>query len=150
MTDTSAVDAVLEISRREQRRCGCHDHAELDRGEQRFPERDLVAEHQHQAVPPSGAQLSQEVCDAIRGGRQFREGADRPGSVLFDDVQGRTIVAGGDGIEVVERPVEPLQGRPFEVPDGGVVVGPVLQDEIAGSEEHGAGTGYVHRPIRHR
>ena len=149
MTDASAVDAVLKVSGGEQRRRRCHDDAKLDRGEQRLPERHLVAEHQHQAVAASCAEAAQEVCDAIRCGRQFRERADRLRSILFDNVQGGTIVAGGDGIEVVERPVEVLLSRPFEPADGCVVVGPVLQKEIAAGEERGSGRGCVHRvPFR--
>ena len=112
MPDASAIDAVLKISSREQRRRRCHDDAKLDRGEQRLPERHFVAEHQQQAVAASCAEAAQEVCDAIRRRRQFREGPDRLRAVFFDNVQGGTIVAGGDGIEVVERPVEVLLSRP--------------------------------------
>ena len=147
MPDTPAVDAVLKVSGCEQRRRGCHDEAKLDRGEQRLPERHFVAEHQQQAVASSCAEVAQEVCDAIRCGRQFREGADRLGSVLFDNVQGGTVVAGRDRIEIVERPVEMLLNRPVEVADGCVVVGPVLQKEIAPGEERIGGPGCVHRSL---
>ena len=148
MTNTSAVDAVLKVGGREQRRRRRHDDAKLDRGEQRFPERHFVAEHQHQAVAPSCAEVAQEVGDAIRCRRQFRERADRLGAVLFDDVQGGTIVAGGDRIEVVERPVEVLLARPLELADGRVVIGPVLQNEIAAGEKRGSGAGVIHREPR--
>ncbi len=147
MTDPSAVNPVLKISGCEQRRRGCHDEAKLDRGEQRLPERHFVAEHQEQAVAPSCAAVAQEVGDAIRCGRQFREGADRLGSVLFDNVQGGTVVAVRDSVEIVERPVEMLVNRPFEVADGSVVVGPVLEKEIAPGEERIRGPGYVHRSL---
>ena len=147
MTDTPAVNAVLEIGSREQRRRRRHDDAQLDRGEQRFPERHFVAEHQHQAVAPSGAEAAQEVGDAIRAGRQLREGADRLGPVLFDNVQGGTIVAGRDRIEIVERPVEMLLNRPFEPANSCVVAGPVLQKEVAPGEESICGRGWVHRDL---
>jgi len=140
-----AAAAVLEVSGGEQCRRRYHDDAKLDRGEQRLPERHLVAEHQQQGIAPSGAEVAEEVCDAIRCGRQFREGADRLGSIFFDNVQCGTIVAGGDRIEIVQRPVEVLLNRPFEAADGCVVVGPVLQKEIAPGEECISGGGCVHR-----
>ena len=111
VTDTSAVDAVLKVSGCEQRRRRVYDDAELHRGEQRFPERDLVAEHQQQAVASSCAEIVQEVGDAIRAARQFRERANRLRSVLFDDVQrGRSLPA-GDRVEVVERPCFTMKSR---------------------------------------
>jgi hypothetical protein len=73
MTDTSAVYAVLKIGFGKERRRRRDDEAKLDRGEQRLPERHLVAEHQHQAVAASRAEVVQEICDAIRCGREVRE-----------------------------------------------------------------------------
>jgi len=135
VADVTTINAILEIGGREEGRGGGDDDTELDRGEERFPERDLVAEHQHQAVAPSRAHAAQVVRDTVRCCRQFREGADGLGSVLFDNVQGRTIVAGGDRIEVVERPVEVMECRPAKTVERFVIIGSVLQDEVATLQE---------------
>jgi hypothetical protein len=139
VTHPSAVDAVLQIGGREQRRRGDHHDAQLDRGQQRFPERHLVEEHQQEAVTLSGTPVVQEVRDAIRRGRELRERADGLRSILVDDVQGGAIVAVGDGVEVVERPVEPHLIRPPEPAHRGLVIGPVLEKEIAAGQERISG-----------
>jgi hypothetical protein len=79
--------------------------------------------------------------------RMLHERADSLGSVLLDDVKSWTTVGGRDPIEIVERPIEMALSRPFEVADGGVVVGPVLQQKIAPLEE-GGGASCRHRAFR--
>src|SRR4029079_14891513 len=115
VADASAVDAVLQICGRQQRRSRGHDETELDRVEQRFPESDFVTEHQQQAVALPGTKAGQEIGNAIRCDRELREGTDGLSSVLLDEMKGWTGVIGRDDIEVVERPVEMLLSRPFEL-----------------------------------
>jgi hypothetical protein len=79
------------------------------------PRRRLAAEESSQPGP-SGPTSSRTIRCA------------RP--ILVHDVKRRRVVAGSDRIEVVERPVEVLELRPGELPDGRFVVGAVAQAEI--------------------
>src|SRR5207253_6846483 len=55
--------------------------------------------------------------------------------VLLEHPESGAVVAGGHRVEPVERPVEAPQFGPTELPVGGLVVGPQLQQEVAGPEE---------------
>ena len=63
--DLAAVDAVIEVFRREQRGGGDHDRAELDGGQHGLPQRHFVAKHDQDALTALDALLAQPVGDAV-------------------------------------------------------------------------------------
>ena len=127
----------MQIVAREQAGGGDHDCAELDRCEHRLPQRDLIAEHQQHAIVALHALRAQPVRDLVRacGERRKRE------AVLFarllDDPQSNVVVAGRQGVEVIERPIEFAQLRQAEVAAHRSIVGPVGEQEVARLQEIG-------------
>jgi len=112
MAHVSAIHAILQVRGGQQRRRWRDDNAEFDGREQDFPECDLVAEHQHQAVAACRTERRQVVGDAIRIGGELREGSDVLRAVLVDDVERGTFVGRGYPVEVIECPVELRQHGP--------------------------------------
>ena len=133
--DAAAVDPILDVVRRQQRRGRADDRAELDEREHRLPQRDLVAQHEQHAVVSPDALFAKEVGHLVRPDRQAGEGTYLLGPVLVHDVKRLLLVTAGDGVEVVERPVEFLELRPPELANGRVVVGSMEQAEIARVDE---------------
>ncbi len=87
----------------------------------------------------------------MRPSAHRREGGDELASVLADDMQRRPLVAGGEAVEMVERPVEMPEHGPAEVAHGRRAILAMPQQEVACREKivdgrHGCST----PPDRHR
>ncbi len=123
MPGAAAGDPVDEV-RRPDRRRGRHDHrTQLHDRQHGLPQLDLVAEHQHDRVTLADAAGGQPGRQAIRGTGHLGEGALCRGPVLLHEHQRRAVVAAGDRVEPVHRPVEPLaQLGPVELGHGTEVI----------------------------
>ena len=131
----AACEAVGEVGAGQQQRRRDHHHAELDRREHGFPQRHLVAQHQQHPVARLGAEARQEARDLGRAPRELGIAQLRLGTGLLDDVQCRRVVVGGDRVEPVGRPVEALERGPCERGAGGIEVGAVREQQVAGGAE---------------
>ncbi|MCY1350237.1 hypothetical protein D9M69_364650 [compost metagenome] len=138
VANLAALDAVAQVVGGQQGGGGDHHGAELEGRQHGFPQRDMVAEHQQDALATAHAQLAQVVGDAVGAFGQLGEAVALLAAVLLDDPQRRCLVAPGQRIEVVQRPVELAQLRPAEVARGGGVVAAVGQQEVAGGQEGAA------------
>ncbi len=130
MAGPAALDAVGEVGGAQQRGGGDDDGAQLHRGERGLPQLGLVAEHDDDPVPGPYALGAQPVRDPPGAVAQRVEGEPGLGAVLFHDPQGGPLVAHGDPVEPVERPVEFLGAGPGESRAGGRVVLPVPEQKI--------------------
>ncbi len=128
--DPAAVDAVAQVGGAEQGGGRDDDRAQLHRGERGLPQLHLVAEHHEDAVLGAHAPLAQAVGHAVGAGGHLGEGDLDLAAVLLDDVQGGAVVAVGDDVEPVQRPVEVIGTGPPEPLVGGGVVLAVFQQEV--------------------
>ena len=135
VADAAALEAVPQVVGGEERG-GRDDHrAELHAGEHHLPQRRHVAEHQEHGVAAPDALGTEEVRGLARAPGELGEGQLDLASALVDDPQGGAVVAPRHLVEVVERPVEPVEPRPPEVPARRVVVGSMGEQEVARFEE---------------
>ena len=58
-------------------------------------------------------------------------------AVFIDEPQTRAVVAARHRVEIIERPVEPIELRPCKVTDGDGIVFPMPQQKIASRDEGG-------------
>lgn len=146
MPGAPALDPVPQIGRAQQRGRGDDDRPQLHRGQRGHPQFLLVAEHDDDAVPGPYSLGAQPVGDLV--GAQGHLGVRERdlAAVLLDDVQRGGVVALGDDVEPVERPVEPLGARPGEPLAGRRVVLPVLQQEVPCGPELLRGATCIHVP----
>jgi hypothetical protein len=84
------------------------DRPQLHDRQHRFPQLDLIAQHDHDAIAGRDAAGDQRRGEPIGAGGQLGEGVGAIAPVRPDDAQRRSRVAGRDGVEPVERPVEPV------------------------------------------
>ena len=147
--DLASRDAVDEVGRLQQRRRRDDHRPELHRGQDDFPQRRHVAEHQQHPVPAPDPEAAQPVGHLPRPGRQLGKGQADVVPVVADDPQrGPVRVLGGDHVEPVERPVELVKLGPGELPPGGFVVVPVAKQQVPRGPEGGRRCGRVgHLPI---
>jgi len=140
--DGTALEAVGQIVGADQRGGG-HDHrAQLHARQHGFPQRHLVGQQQHHAVPARHAQPAQPVGHLRRALGHAREAELVLAAVLVDDPQRGCVVAAGQRVEVIERPVEFIELGPAEIAVGGRVVLAMPEQEIARGQEGGhAGAG---------
>ena len=131
----AALQAVAQVVGRQQRRRRDHDHPHLDGRQHEVPERHLVAEHHQQPVAAPHPDRAHEVGHPVGALRHLGEGQARLRAVFLDHPEGRARVAGGHGVEVVQRPVEVRQRGPAEVAVGRLVIVAVPEQEIARLEE---------------
>ena len=135
-----AVEQVVAGQQRGRR----HDHrAELHRRQHRLPQRHDVAQHQQHAVAAAHAKRTEVVGDPVRARRHLGERHLDLAAALVDLPQRRPLVAAGDRVEVIERPVEAFEHRPGEVAIGGGVVLAPFEQEIAGGMEGREGHGFA-------
>jgi hypothetical protein len=127
----TAIDPVLEIGCGQQAARRADDGTELHRREQRFPQRNFVAEHEQDAVASPHTALAEEVGELIRACRHLRKRPHALSSALIDEMQCGLVVPGRDCVEVVERPVEVVERRPSELPNRRVAVEAVAEQEVA-------------------
>ncbi|EGJ73920.1 putative acetyl-CoA synthetase [Streptomyces sp. Tu6071] len=139
----AALDAVAQVEGAEERGRRDDDGAQLHRGEHEFPQLGLVAEHEEDAVARGDAEAAQPVRGARGAQGQFGEGQFQARAVLLDDVERGALVALGDPVEPVERPVEQLGAGPREAGVGRRVVLAVAEEEVAGGAEGGGRGGFA-------
>jgi hypothetical protein len=139
------LDPGLQVGRAEQRRGGDQHGAQLHRGEDGLPQLHLVAEHQQQAVAAGHPEPPQPVGHPVGPRGQLGEGQASLGTVLLDDPQRGRVVALGDRVEPVQRPVELVQLGPLEARVRRGVVRAVCQQEVSGRPETGGALGCRHR-----
>ncbi|MNP19727.1 hypothetical protein D3C76_1122680 [compost metagenome] len=135
MANLATFDTIGQVIASQQ--CGGRDDhgAKLEGGQHGFPQGDVVAKHQQDALATAHAKGTQVVGHLVGARGQLLEAVALLAAVFFDDPQGVGLVAFGHGIEVIQRPVEFTQLRPLEVPCGSGVVGTVGQQEITSFDE---------------
>src|SRR5699024_6720687 len=79
---------------------------ELDAGEHRLPQLDLVVQHDHDVVAALDPGPAEVVRDLVRPGRELGEGPLPLGTIGFDDPQSGTVIVLRDLVEPVEGEVE--------------------------------------------
>ena len=127
----AAADPILQVGGAERAGGGHDDRAEFGDGEHRLPQFDLVAEHEDHPIALADTELREPGGHQVGAGGHLVEGDLALGAVLLGDPQGGAIVAAGDRVEPVDRPVErPGDSRPGELPHRGVVVGHRLEQPI--------------------
>ena len=137
--DPPALYPIAQIVALEERRRGNHDCAEPDRGEHRFPQRHAVGQHDEESVALLEALRVEEARHLSRAARQLGE-RERPiAARIVDDAQRWRVVARGDHVEVVVRPVELLEGRPAELALRTRPVLPEAQQQVPQLEKAAAG-----------
>ena len=130
--DLPAGHPVHQVGRLQQRGRRDDHRAELHRGQDDFPQRHDVAEHQQHPVAPSDAEVAQPRGHLRRPGRQFRVRQRHVGPVVGQDPQRRKVgVLGRDHVEPVQCPVELVEHRPLEGTPRRVVVVPVMKQQVA-------------------
>ena len=135
MPGVSAVDPVAQVGGAQQRGGRNQHGAQLHHREDRLPQLLLVAQHDDQPVAPAYPVRAQPVRHLVRAPGQVGEGQPVLGTILLDDPQRRRVVALGNDVEPVQRPVELGQLGPAEVAVRGGVVLAGLQQEIPGRTE---------------
>src|SRR5215468_9145151 len=85
------------------------------------------------------ALLAQPVRNLVRPFGQRREREAVLLSRLLDDPKRRILLAGRDGVEIVDRPIELAQSRPAEVAACDGVVAATGEQEVARLQEFGCG-----------
>jgi hypothetical protein len=135
MLDVAAVEAVAQVIAHQQRGGRDHHRAQLDQAQHRLPQRALVGQHQQHAVAAPHALGAQPVGRLAGTLRQLGKAQLLLAPVLLDDPQGRRFVAPGHHVEVVQGPVEAIQGGPPETGVGGGVVLAVVLQKLAGLEK---------------
>ena len=131
MPHPPAHETVGKIVARQQRRRR-HDHrAELHRSQHAFPQRHHIAEHDQDAVAAAHAETAQRIGDLVRPLAQARERELYLSAVVVDEPQRRLRIVARHDIEIIERPVETIELRPFEIAVGGGVILAMAQQEIA-------------------
>jgi 8-oxo-dGTP pyrophosphatase MutT (NUDIX family) len=135
MPDTAAREAVEEIVAVQQsRRRNDHD-PELHRRQHAFPQRRHIAEHQQQAVAAADAEAAQPVGDPVRPLGELGKGEPGFAAPLIDEPQTRAVVATRHRVEIIERPVEPVEHRPAKIAVGSLVIPAMGEQEIARLEK---------------
>jgi hypothetical protein len=137
VADAAALDAIPQVSGGQQRRGWTEDGAELHRGERDLPELGDVAEHDEDSVSATNAPAAQKIGSAIRSFAHLRERVRPGGTVVGDNVQRGAMVGAGEDVEVVERPVEPVEHRPRELAGRGDRIVAVPQQQLPRSQERG-------------
>jgi hypothetical protein len=135
MPHTAAREAVVEIIAVQQGRRWNDHGAELHRRQHAFPQRCDIAEHQQQAVAAADAEGTQPVGDPIRPLGEFGKGELGFAAAVIDKPQTRAVVAARHRVEIIERPVEPVERRPAEVAIGPLVIPAMGEQEIARLEK---------------
>ena len=119
-----------------QLRGGRHEHGtELDAGEHRLPQLDLVVEHDHDMVAALDPGPAEMIRHLVRPCRELREAPLALGTILFDDPQCRLVVVLGDLVEPVEGEVEVCETRPFELFARSIIVAAELDQLVSGRAE---------------
>ena len=136
--DVAPGDPVGDVTGTEQG-AGRDDHRPaLDGGQDDLPQRCDVAQHEQHPVAAPDAQVAQPVRDLAGPGGQLRVAQPDVAAALGDDPQRVALrVLGRDDVEPVQRPVEPFEPWPAELPAGGRIVLAVAEQEIAGGPENG-------------
>ena len=130
MADAAAFDAVLQVPGGEQRRGRTEDGANLHRGERDLPQLGDVAEHDEDPVSAPDAVPAKKIGGAARTVAHVRERV-RPGlAIVGHHVQRDPIVVVRKHVEVVERPVEPVEHRPRELAGRGGAIVAVPQQQL--------------------
>ena len=134
------LDAVGEVGRRQQRRCGTHDGAHLHRGESELPQGCHVGKHHEHAVAAPEADAAKEPGDSIRGVGELDERPPGEVAAVAGHAKRLARVPAGKDVEVVDRPVELRQLRPSKIGAGLLVVAAMGDQKVPGPEERlGAG-----------
>ena len=131
----TALGTVGEVDRA-QLRGGGHEHGtELDAGEHRLPQLDLVVEHDHDMVAALDPGPAEMIRHLVRTRGELREAPLALGTILFDDPQCRLVVVLGDLVEPVEGEVEVCETRPFELFARSIIVAAELDQLVSGRAE---------------
>ncbi len=137
MAGSAAIEAVDEIIARQQRRRRDHDGAQFHRRQHHLPQRHDIAEHQQDAVAAPDPERPQMVRDPVRPLGYLGKAQPLLAAALVDDPQREAVIALRHRVEIVERPVEPVEHRPAEIAVRGLVIGAMGQQEVARFEELG-------------
>ena len=135
----AALEAVAQVFGGQQGSGRDHHGAELERGQHAFPQRELVAEHQQDAVAAPHAASAQEVGDLGRALDHLRKVrfCSLPSSLTIHSAG--CSLPSRHRVEVVERPVEAVQHRPAEVAHRADLVAAMGEQEVARGQKSGAG-----------
>ena len=107
-------EAVLEI-RPLQKRSRRNDHrAQLDRRQHGFPKSRHVAQHKEQSVSRQDPLILQPVGHLVGSACKCGEGQGLVEPRIIHQAQRTLLVAGGDAVKIVARPVEMAEMRPLE------------------------------------
>ena len=134
MGNAAAFDPVDDVGGRQERARGNDHRTQLGQREEALPERRAVAEHEQGAVTTAHTLVTQPARQ--RGGSRAQLGKRTPRlAVVIDDPETGAVIARGDDVEPVERPVEVCRTWPAEIAVCGLVVVPVREQEVAGHLE---------------
>jgi len=153
----AALDAVMQVGRRQQSGSRADHRSQLDRRQHDLPEGRHVGQHHEHPVAAVHAAGPQVIGDAVGTLGKLGEAELRLAPFVVHHPERRAVVAAGVNVEVVERPVELLERRPAEAGVGRGVVVAMSDQEITGFQEsaasvHGGGSytsNRFRRPPRH-
>lgn len=131
----AALQAVGQVVAGQQHRGRDQHGAQLDPGQHDFPQRDPVRQHQQHPVAAPHPEIAQVLGDLARARGHVGEGDLAFAAVFLDHPQSGSCIVPGLVVEEVERPVEAVQVGALEVAVGGVVIEPVLLEEVARLQE---------------
>jgi hypothetical protein len=141
----TTFETVLDVTVGKERGRRAQHRAQLHRRQGDLPQRHDVGEHHQHAIAPPHPQPPQEVGDPVGAHAHLLERHLPLGAVLVDDPERRAIVAARHVVEVVECPVEFVEGRPPKAVVCLLVVGAMREEEVARLDEaarctHGCGS----------
>ena len=113
------------------------DHTQLDCREHDLPQRRFVAEHDQEVITTFHVMRAQPVRDLVGTSSERREGQATLCTRFLDNPQRRILVANSHRVEVIERPIELGDARPYEAFARAVVVHALSEKEVARLEERG-------------
>ena len=138
-THRAAIETVGEVGGCQQGG-GRNDHgAELDAGQHRFPQFDLVAEDEEHPHTTVDAAIGEPIGQSGRPFGELGEGIGGLAAVVLDQPK-RVLLAAlrcQDSVEVVDRPIEVLRSWPTERLVNRPVVAPLGQQKIPRGDELG-------------
>jgi hypothetical protein len=141
-------DAVKEVLASQRGRARHDDCAKFHNRQHRFPQLDLIAQHDHDPIAGRDAAGGQRCSEPIGAFGHLGEGVRPIGPVFTDDAQRRLRVPRRDRVEPVECPIESVPDLgPAEGCDRGVVVVAVSHQHVADSAVGCSSGCSVHRSV---
>src|SRR5882724_5158622 len=135
MAHTAARETVDEVVAVQQGRRRNDHGAELHRRQHAFPQWRDIAEHQQQAVAAADAEATQVIGNPVRPFGELGEGELGFAAAFIDEPQTRAVVAARHQVEIIERPVEPIEHWPAKIAVGPLVIPAMGEQEIARLEK---------------